>query len=71
MKTDAEASMHPEIVKLIGLSPLKNLWPVLLAKDRVAQEEACSDENRENDAIAFSLVSCLLFAEDLVEELLF
>ena len=71
MKTNADASMQPEIVKLIGLGPLKNLWPVLLREDWIAYEEACGDENRENDTIAFPLVSCLLFAKDLFDKLLF
>ena len=71
MKTYADASMQPEIVKLIGLGPLKNLWPVLLREDWIANEEACSDENREDDTIAFPLVSCLLFAKDLFDKLLF
>ena len=71
MKTNADASMQPEIVKLIGFGPLKNLWPVLLREDRIAYEEACGDKNRENESIAFPLVTCLLFAKDLFDKLLF
>ena len=57
MKTNTEASVQPEVVKLVCFGVLKDLRPVFLRQNREANKEAQGDNDREDYAPAFPLVS--------------